>query len=256
MYYVNKIVGHCLSPDVIGTVVVIIGICLMFLGERFHRLARRLLVAGTLIVLVWGLGITERMMVCGFGLNAYALEDVEEIPNADVIVLLGGGCGMNTNVCKYADLGEAGDRVWHAARLWKSGKAPKIVLSGNDVAGYLQFLLDFGVPASAIIMETESRNTEENARFTARLLEDLDRPTALVVTSYSHMKRSMMLFEHYAQNVIARPVPSDYSSVNTFGPIDWNDFVPRAEQMANNNRVWHECVGILGYQMLFMLNLR
>lgn len=256
MYYVNKIVGYCLSPDVIGALVVIAGIWLLFLGERFCRLARRLLVAGALTVLVWGLGITERIMVWGFGLNAYELEDVEEAPNADVIVLLGGGCGMNTNVSKYADLGEAGDRVWHAARLWKAGKAPKIVLSGNDIAGYLQFLSDFGIPTTAIIREIESRNTEENAKFTARLLEGRDKPTALVVTSYSHMRRSMMLFERYAPNVIAEPVPIDYSSVNTFGPIDWGDFIPRVEQMYNNNRVWHECLGILGYQILFRLNFR
>ena len=55
----------------------------------------------------------------------------QELPTADAIVVLGG----STNSVAYPrilpDLNEHGDRVIYAAKLYKDGKAPLILLSGG-----------------------------------------------------------------------------------------------------------------------------
>ena len=144
----------------------------------------------------------------------------EDAPSADAVVLLGGSMGANTNAYPYAEMWTGADRVWHAACLYKAGKAPRFIASGNgDRVSTLPLLLDFGVPESAVVFEDESRNTEENARFVERLLTASDKsgtqlPTAndqqptkkiLLVTSAYHMRRAMLMYRKYAQN--HPPVP-------------------------------------------------
>ena len=100
----------------------------------------------------------------------------EDAPKADAIVLLGGGMGSNTNVYPnaemYSEMWSGADRVWHAARLWKAGKAPIVIPTGcGEKESAVPLLRDLGVPDEAILVEDKARNTEENARFVERILK-------------------------------------------------------------------------------------
>jgi uncharacterized SAM-binding protein YcdF (DUF218 family) len=71
---------------------------------------------------------------------------------------------------------DSSDRVWHAARLFHRGLAPRIIVSGGsylvetgqapqtqtEAQAMRQFLVALGVPESAIVMEGKSLNTIEN----------------------------------------------------------------------------------------------
>ena len=104
--------------------------------------------------------------------NEWPVVRAEEAPKADAIVLLGGGMGANTNVYPYAEMWNGADRVWHAARLYKAGKAPIVIPSGcGERESAVPLLRDLGVPESAIVVEDAARNTEENARFVERMLK-------------------------------------------------------------------------------------
>lgn len=93
---------------------------------------------------------------------------VDALPSADAIVVLGGGVGANPKTIHYTELFAAADRVAHAARIWKAGKAPVVIPSGTgEEYASRPFLLELGVPETAILVENEARNTEENARFVA-----------------------------------------------------------------------------------------
>ena len=56
---------------------------------------------------------------------------VESFPEADVIVLLGGSMGIETNTSSYAEMATSADRVWQTARLYKAGKAQQVIATGN-----------------------------------------------------------------------------------------------------------------------------
>lgn len=57
---------------------------------------------------------------------------VHGVVAAPVIVVLGGGIrGSDAPERPYPDLTQAADRVWHAARLYRAGKAPWVLLSGG-----------------------------------------------------------------------------------------------------------------------------
>ena len=157
------------------------------------------------------------------------------------------------------------DRVWHAARLYKAGKAPRVIASGNgDRVSTLPLLLDFGVPESAVIVEDESRNTEENARFEERILTASDKsgtqlPTAndqqptkkiLLVTSAYHMRRAMLMYRKYAPSLEIIPAATDYEvTVRTIHPFRFEDIWPDADIFAANSNLFKERIGYWGYRL-------
>jgi len=56
----------------------------------------------------------------------------EELPKADAIVLLGGATDGESKFGRGADMNNAADRLFSAAELYFTGKAPVIVLSGGS----------------------------------------------------------------------------------------------------------------------------
>ena len=65
----------------------------------------------------------------------------EELPNADVIVLLGGANFGETKFGRGSDYNQAVDRVFAANELYGAGKAPLILVSGGRVDP-LHFVFD------------------------------------------------------------------------------------------------------------------
>jgi uncharacterized SAM-binding protein YcdF (DUF218 family) len=106
---------------------------------------------------------------------------------ADVIVVLGGG---------------AAERPERAAELFKEQAAPRIIVSGwGDCEINRQLLIEDGVPADVIGLETRSRTTRENAEFTVKLLRQQKAGRVILVTSWFHSRRALASFRHFAPEI-------------------------------------------------------
>jgi uncharacterized SAM-binding protein YcdF (DUF218 family) len=145
----------------------------------------------------------------------------------------------------YADLSSVADRVWHAARLYHAGKAPLLVLSGGNAPGAVSeaeamrlFLLDLGVPASAMLLEKDSGNTRQNASLSAALLAQRGVTRVLLVTSALHMARASGHFEAAGLSVV--PVATDHESLNQ---LPGSRFLPSAEALDDSGRAMKEWLG-------------
>jgi len=132
--------------------------------------------------------------------------------SAEAIVVLGGGTRPALGPRRGPELNEAGDRVLEAARLWREGRAPRVVASGGrpdggpaeagDAAALLRFL---GVAGDAIMEEPLSRTTRENAIEVRRLLEPHGVRRILLVTSALHMPRAAAHFRSEGFEVLQAP---------------------------------------------------
>ena len=277
MYYINKIVGFLVSP--IGGVIAggVIAVVCARLGRK--RMAKW--IGGLTVAWLW-LWMTPIMTwVVGVPLEREFLVDgrvpaVESFPEADAIVLLGGSMGAETNLSSYAEMWSGADRVWQAARLYKAGKAQKVIATGNGaVDTTLPLLLDFGV-AKADVSFMDAVNTEEEARSIGKMLmksigvEELGveefgesdsptdpikhssttRPKILLVTSAWHMKRARLMFEKYAPSVEVICAPADFeNSIVAARPFSFSDFLPDPGAFMGNSVALHEWVGIVGYKL-------
>ena len=187
-------------------------------------------------------------------INAYFVEArVDDLPEADAVVVLGGGVGADTNSLVYAELFMGADRVLHAARIVKAGKAPVVIASGEgEREASLPLLKEFGVPEEAILVENESRNTEENARRVAKLLADrAERPRVLLVTSSWHMRRALLMFRRHAADVEVVPAAIDYEGIMAAESLalPWS-LAPSADMLMKNSFMLKEYVGYWGYRLL------
>ena len=113
------------------------------------------------------------------------LQGPEGTPSrADVVVLLGG---------------DSRARLAKALDLYRQGLAPKVFLAGSDndrlPPGHtlpnarLQFLVEEGVPRSAILLDDMSFNSWEEASNTLALMRRSGWHTALVISDPPHMRR-------------------------------------------------------------------
>lgn len=172
------------------------------------------------------------------------------------IVLLGGGIKPAAPPARtHPDLGDAADRVWHTARLYRQGLAPKIIVSGglspglesrNDIHTEAQamksLLIDLGVPSSAITLEEKSRSTRENARYTKA---QLGSQTAALVTSAFHMPRSLRTFER--EGLTVHGYPTDFRVAPNVEPL-WKRLLPNARSLENSEAALKEYISMLvGY---------
>jgi uncharacterized SAM-binding protein YcdF (DUF218 family) len=133
------------------------------------------------------------------------------LQKADVIVVLEGGMYPGGELPWFSLM-----RTVKGVELYKKGYASKIMFSGctghpnplhiPEENGMARVAVNLGVPPQAILLEDKSTRTYENALETAEMMKENNLTTALLVTSASHMKRSMLSFEHAGIKVFAAPV--------------------------------------------------
>ncbi len=244
MYYINKIVGFLVSP--IGGAIAggVIAVVCARLGRK--RLAKWL--GGITIAWLWLWATPIMTWIVGAPLESEFLVDgkvpaVETFPDAEVIVLLGGSMGSDTNVSPYAEMCTSADRVWQAARLYKAEKAEKIIATGDIAeASTLDLLLDFGVGKDDIVF-MDAQNTEQEAKGIAKR----GCKKILLVTSAWHMKRARLMFEKYAPEIEVICSPADFE--NTCRANQGFSIIPNPDVFALNSVALHEWVGIVGYTL-------
>ena len=154
--------------------------------------------------------------------SLYEPVSIESLPKSDVVVVLGGMIQTLGKHKSRPELTESSDRLVDAIRIYKAGKAKKILFSGGsgnlfsdeiregDLAK--QLILELGVPEKDIILERESHNTYENAIFSKKLIEENKLKTLILVTSASHFRRAGATFKY--QKLEFTAYPTDYRSPN------------------------------------------
>lgn len=188
--------------------------------------------------------------------RSYLPVAVSESPVADAIVVLGGAVGGADYPRIDADLGGASDRVLHAARLYKAGKAPAVIAVGGSIPwlgtsspeslAMSVLLQEWGVPEETIILESDSVNTYQNAINTKRLMDERGLNRVLLVTSALHMPRALATFRAVGVDVI--PSPTDYGVVDKEESTIL-DFLPDAEALFGTTRAMKEYLGFVVYRL-------
>ena len=182
----------------------------------------------------------------------YVPRAMSVVPEADVIVLLGGATRGDTHMGTLADLNRHADRLVHTVALFKAGKAPVVLVTGGSPAGgrpeakqIKDLLVVMGVPERRILLENVSRNTSENASFSAQILQSRDMRQILLVTSAYHMPRAKGLFD--AQGLTVIPAPTDYQQVVSDRMVfRW---LPSVDALHQTTDALHEMVGYVVYRV-------
>lgn len=184
--------------------------------------------------------------------TGYSSKAMSGVENADAIVLLGGAARGHVHMGRLPDLNQHADRLVHAVALYRAGKSSLIVVSGGGAPGsrsearQIRDLLQvMGVPSRAIKLEEQSRNTYDNAVYTARMLQELQLQRVLLVTSAFHMRRAEAAFR--AQGVAVTPAPADHKRLVSEGTLPF--WIPGAGNLTRSSLAIHEMVGYWVYRL-------
>ncbi len=188
----------------------------------------------------------------------------QEMPKAEVIVLLGGGTESGDPPRPMTEVNSAGDRVLYAAKLHQEGAAPIILASGGNLdfstargatpaEEMHELLLLMGVDDKDIWQQNRSQNTYEDALFSTEMLAENNITEVILVTSAMHMPRSAALFT--AQGVSVIPAPVDF----TITEQNWQsafqpgfdelliNLLPNTSALGLTTNVLKEYIGMLVY---------
>lgn len=152
------------------------------------------------------------------------------------------------------------DRATHALQLIRMGFVHKLLISGetgklestneSEAERLKAFFIMAGIPDSLLLIETQSKNTYQNARFTYQILDSLkalDAPV-LLITSGFHMPRASACFT--AAGVPHSCFKTDFfapSEVYGWRPDQW--LVPSAAAIVKWEILLKEWFGLLAYTL-------
>jgi uncharacterized SAM-binding protein YcdF (DUF218 family) len=172
----------------------------------------------------------ERLVMWSAG-DARPIMRVAEAGGARIVVVLSAGnqtLRVGDLSLNLPSLGTA-FRVMEGARLYRLLDRPTIILSGGttgtnpgarpEAEAMRDAILRLDVPADHVVLETESRNTREEALVVRRMLADRAGAPIVLVTSPTHMKRSMDQFRLAGLNPV--PSTSAYKSDGTLESRRW-----------------------------------
>jgi uncharacterized SAM-binding protein YcdF (DUF218 family) len=135
---------------------------------------------------------------------------------ADAIVVLGAAqyAGRPSPVLKA--------RLDHAVDLWRTGKAPWLVLTGgrgpgdttSEAAVGRRYAVREGVPESAILLEGEGRTTTASLEAAAGILRERGLRRAILVSDPFHMLRLQILARRFGMDVYTSPTRTSPISAN------------------------------------------
>jgi len=250
MFVLSKIVQFLLSPAHVLLACLVLGVVLM--AWRRTRRAGTIAVVGATVVLVVIMVVPVGAWLLAALEGRFPPPDPMPAEVAGIIVLGGGQDARITVERGQPTVNDSAERMIEAAALMRRYPQAEVIFSGGlgfagtteaDVASGIFTLM--GVDTGRILFDETARNTYENALATYRLVQPDPDSTWLLVTSATHMPRSMAVFRKAGWPVVAYPV--DYRTGRSRGKEAW--FL-LARHLGDLDVVVHEYVGLVAYWAL------
>jgi uncharacterized SAM-binding protein YcdF (DUF218 family) len=170
----------------------------------------------------------------------------------DVVILLGGMVDERVaGTWGELSMNDYSDRLLRTFDLLRTGAAKNAILSAGSIPGtssesyaLRDQLVAWGVAPERIVVEDRSRNTHENALFSAEIVRARCFHDVLIVTSAFHMRRAYGCFE--AEGLPVDTSPVDFRSYADRYPTD---LLPRAEHLAQSSAALREAFGRVVYRL-------
>lgn len=226
----------------------------LFLRPASSR-PRRLLLAVSMLYLLASMPIVANLASGLLVVGQVPFQKTDVAPGRTAVVVLGSGGvtarDWDRNAYSVVDPWAAA-RVLEAARVFHAIDAAWVISSGGRVrpddravpAGesMRDALVQLGVPLDRILVETESRDTHDEASVVAPMLRSLQVDHVVLATSETHMLRSICTFRAAGVDAIpaiARSPYADNARRNSLSPGQFG--------LQTSSAIAHEIFGVAYY---------
>jgi len=235
--------------------------CLLVMTFVFARRNRRRSAAacGLLVAFIYLIGSTDFPGWLMRDLERPFIEMRPETrPQADAIIMLGGGSEPARYEAGNMHLSYAGDRITMALELARLGKAPVLVLGGgqstfldktmSESETVKRWMQESGFTRAEVIALPLSADTHDEAVYVRALATERGWKSILLVTSANHMRRALATFRTAGLETIPAPCNflTEISLAESIGGL--GIAVPRAGGFLKIEIWLHEQIGWLHYR--------
>jgi len=155
-----------------------------------------------LLLAAWVVGVASYIVLVG---------ERDQAAPADTIIVLG-AAAYDARPSPVFE-----QRILHGIDLYQRGLAKRIIFTGGYGGGGARFsesqvarryALRQGVPAKAILIESVSRNTQENLQQANRVMHRQGLRSAIIVSDPLHMSRALRISRDVGINAVGSPTPT------------------------------------------------
>jgi uncharacterized SAM-binding protein YcdF (DUF218 family) len=247
MFLFKKIVGSFFFPLSLCLEMLIIGLILLWFTPK-KRAGKVIVSLGVILLTLLSYGAFTHMLLKPLEYKYPPLLKIKDLSEVRWIAVLGGGHTSDPRIPPNSQLsGSSLFRLVEGIRAHKSLPGSKLILSGgaiydpvSDAKVLADVALTLGVDRQNLILETLSKDTEDEARLIKRIVGN---DPFILVTSASHMPRSMALFKALDMQPI--PAPTDYGVKEEQGDdISPAWFFPSVLELGSTEAAVYEYLGL------------
>ena len=252
-FLLSKVLAFLLSP--INWIAFIMVYALL---ARNQKRKRKAWILSAIIFFVFTNSFITNTCMTQLEVDTLGRSNLEHPYEAGILL---GGMIQYTSDTSQINFNANGDRLFQTIDLYQAGMIDKIMISSGS--GLIQlptlkeaslikkYMVDIGIPADDILVETISRNTYENAVETRKVLEATYGSNLseefLLITSASHMRRSRACFRKQGIDV----VPYSTTKRGVAGPFVFESemILPNARSFEHWKTIFHESLGLIMYKL-------
>lgn len=253
MFLFKKILSGFLYPLSLCLGILLLGVILLWNGRR-QRQAKFLITLAAVILILYSYPAFPDFLLrplerwCPPLTDLTSLQKLQRDPQTAIrwIVVLGGGHAPDPQLPAASQLGATSlARLVEGIRLYRALPGSKLLVSGGPVftsrpeaETMEQVARSLGVPQQDIILEPDSSDTREQSLL---LKPKLHGKRFILVTSASHMPRSLALFHKSGLNPI--PAPAGHLVHQRREAFPGRLF-PGSGNLHKAHVAWHEYLGL------------
>ncbi len=249
-FYLSKILLFLLTP-----IIWIFGLFLWGILTKKPILKKRLFIIGIVVFYFFSNAFISDEFIRMYEERNEPFSTLTE--KYDVAIVLGGFSSYDL-LQEEVQFHSATDRLMAGIKLYKQGKVKKLMISSgsgqilkpNEKEAIFigDYLLKIGIPARDLILESESKNTRENAINSSKiLLEKYPNGKHILITSALHMPRAKRCFKKTEISFI--PFSVDQQAPPRSLVIDHLLF-PDVESLRKWQALIKEWVGFIAYKTM------
>ncbi|OUO94063.1 YdcF family protein [Cloacibacillus sp. An23] len=215
MFLLYKFVGSLVVPP--GCFIVAI----LVIAALALRKPRKPVLAGALCALAAAMYVMSSPIFAYHVNKSLDIAYKPQLPPKNVkaaVVVLAGGSSVDENGRPFQPSAATMERLYAAVKLSKEQPScSRLIFSGGDVYGrnkvteaeVMKYAAQIMGCRAKIILEDKSRNTDENLKYSAEIIEKLGVKHVVVVTNNFHIERAMdFAYQYMPSNVRLYAYPS------------------------------------------------
>lgn len=254
MFMFKKVISQFLSPVPLVICIMLVGLFRLWFTHK--QLSGKFFVSFGLLLLLLLSNSQISNYLIGYLESTYRPHTIQLSNETDelsdgnsvtFVVVLGGGHTSDPGLPFTSQISETTMvRLIEGIRIYRKYPGSKLILSGGKVFDLVPGALhmaniakELGVDEHDLIIESQSRDTKDEARLIKPIVND---DKFILVTSASHMHRSMAMFKKLGMDPIPAPAGHRFRHVQDSNPLE---YFPSSYNLAKSQRAVHEYLGMI-----------